>query len=129
MRFAEIAAEMGIELFVMDDGWFQGRRDDTSGLGDWWPDAIKFPNGLGGLIERVNQLGMDFDLDRAGDGQPGQRALPPASGLGHPFPDAPAHGEPPPAHSEHGETEVQEYIIDRIDRLLSDNNIAYVKWT
>ncbi|HEY8742074.1 MAG TPA: alpha-galactosidase, partial [Chloroflexota bacterium] len=40
---AELAASMGIELFVMDDGWFSGRQRDTAGLGDWWPDPRRFP--------------------------------------------------------------------------------------
>lgn len=129
MRFAEIAAEMGIELFVMDDGWFQGRRDDTSGLGDWWPDAIKFPNGLGGLIERVNQLGMDFGLWIEPE------MVNPDSELYRQHPDWVIHFPTRPrTESRHqlilnmAKPEVQEYIIDRIDRLLSDNNIAYVKW-
>ncbi|NOK58581.1 MAG: alpha-galactosidase [Chloroflexi bacterium AL-W] len=59
---AESAAAMGVELFVMDDGWFHRRDDDNAGLGDWWPDERKFPHGLSGLIERVNELGMDFGL-------------------------------------------------------------------
>jgi alpha-galactosidase len=46
----------------MDDGWFHGRNWDNAGLGDWWPDEIKFPNGLTGLIQNVNNLGMDFGL-------------------------------------------------------------------
>ncbi len=59
---AEIAAQLGVELFVMDDGWFHGCNWDNTGPGDWWPDEIKFPNGLNGLIQRVNNLGMDFGL-------------------------------------------------------------------
>ena len=46
IQLAKIAAGMGVELFVLDDGWFHGRKDDTAGLGDWWPDKVKFPNGL-----------------------------------------------------------------------------------
>ena len=61
-RLAELAAEMGVELFVVDDGWFHGRNDDHAGLGDWWPDEVKFPDGLQTLVERVNALGMDFGL-------------------------------------------------------------------
>lgn len=59
---AEKAAEMGVELFVMDDGWFGARNDDRAGLGDWFVNEKKFPNGLGELIENVNALGMDFGL-------------------------------------------------------------------
>src|SRR5262249_1107710 len=61
-EIAEVAASLGVELFVMDDGWFQGRKDDHAGLGDWWPDTEKFPNGLRPLIQKVNALGMDFGL-------------------------------------------------------------------
>ena len=43
---AELAAGMGVELFVMDDGWFHARNHDHAGLGDWWCDAVKFPQGL-----------------------------------------------------------------------------------
>ncbi len=61
-KLAQLAAHMGVELFVMDDGWFHGRKDDHAGLGDWWPDAEKFPNGLKPLIDQVTALGMDFGL-------------------------------------------------------------------
>lgn len=62
VTLAELAADMGVELFVLDDGWFHGRKDDHAGLGDWRADASKFPRGLTPLIERVNSLGMDFVL-------------------------------------------------------------------
>jgi alpha-galactosidase len=62
IKLAEIAALIGVELFVLDDGWFHGRGSDNAGLGDWWPDEQKFPNGLTPLIERVKALGMDFGL-------------------------------------------------------------------
>ena len=59
---AEAAAALGVERFVLDDGWF-GRRDDvTSSLGDWTVDRRKYPDGLGPLIERVTALGMEFGL-------------------------------------------------------------------
>ncbi|HEY2278117.1 MAG TPA: alpha-galactosidase [Streptosporangiaceae bacterium] len=59
---AELAAGLGAELFVVDDGWFTGRRDDHAGLGDWVPDPVKFPRGLDPLIDRVHQLDMGFGL-------------------------------------------------------------------
>lgn len=59
---AEKAAALGVELFVMDDGWFAGRRDSTAGLGDWMPDPQKFPRGLTPLRRRIQQLGMCFGL-------------------------------------------------------------------
>ena len=62
VRLAELAAPLGVECFVVDDGWFTGRHDDHAGLGDWVVDPAKFPRGLGPLIERVNDLGMRFGL-------------------------------------------------------------------
>ncbi len=59
---AEIAAKIGVELFVMDDGWFGKRHNDKAGLGDWFINKEKFPNGLDELISKVNDLGMDFGI-------------------------------------------------------------------
>ncbi|MGW8765191.1 alpha-galactosidase [Streptomyces sp. NPDC055815] len=61
-RLAALAAEVGAELFVMDDGWFGARRDDTAGLGDWTPHPEAFPSGLTPLITEVHRLGMRFGL-------------------------------------------------------------------
>ena len=62
MALAEKAASIGVERFVMDDGWFGQRNDDHAGLGDWYVNQEKFPNGLRPLIDRVHALGMDFGL-------------------------------------------------------------------
>ena len=59
---AEKAASIGVERFVMDDGWFGQRKDDHAGLGDWYVNKEKFPNGLKPLIDKVHSLGMDFGL-------------------------------------------------------------------
>lgn len=59
---AASAAEVGAERFVLDDGWFRGRRHDRAGLGDWTVDDDVWPDGLGPLIERVHGLGLDFGL-------------------------------------------------------------------
>jgi len=59
---ARAAADVGVERFVLDDGWFRGRRDDRRGLGDWTVDADVWPDGLAPLIERVHGLGLDFGL-------------------------------------------------------------------
>jgi len=58
----ERSAELGVELFVLDDGWFGKRRDDTSSLGDWYPDPEKLPHGLGGLTAKAQACGIDFGL-------------------------------------------------------------------
>jgi alpha-galactosidase len=128
-KLAEIAALMGVELFVMDDGWFHGRDHDQSGLGDWWPDERKFPDGLAPLIERVNALGMDFGLWLEPE------MVNPDSDLYRAHPDWVIHF-PTRARSEMrnqlilnvARTDVQDALIARIDGLLSNHNITFIKW-
>ena len=62
MQLATQAAKLGVELYVVDDGWFGQRKDDTAGLGDWEVNKQKFPEGLGQLIHHVQMQGMDFGL-------------------------------------------------------------------
>lgn len=62
IELAEQAAGVGAERFVVDDGWFAGRRDDRAALGDWKVDRTKLPRGLRAVAERVNALGMEFGL-------------------------------------------------------------------
>ncbi|MBM7499567.1 alpha-galactosidase [Brachybacterium muris] len=59
---ADRAAALGVERYVLDDGWFGSRRDDTSGLGDWVVSPDAWPEGLGPLIDHVTGLGMQFGL-------------------------------------------------------------------
>jgi len=61
-RLATIAASVGVERFVLDDGWMIGRTDDTRALGDWTVDPVRWPDGLHPLIDHVRALGMDFGL-------------------------------------------------------------------
>lgn len=129
IRLAELAAKIGVELFVMDDGWFHGRDDDTAGLGDWWPDERKVPHGLAPLIERVNDLGMDFGLWIEPE------MVNPNSELYRRHPDWVLHF-PNRVRTEGrnqlilnlARTDVQDYLIDQIDRLLAAHTIAFVKW-
>ena len=62
MEIAGAAAKLGIELFVMDDGWFGKRDDDYSSLGDWQVDQRKLPGGLTALVPRIRELGMQFGI-------------------------------------------------------------------
>ncbi|PXA68605.1 alpha-galactosidase [Cryobacterium arcticum] len=62
INLADVAASVGIERFVLDDGWFHSRRDDTTGLGDWVVDPAVWPDGLGPLAAHVHGLGMEFGL-------------------------------------------------------------------
>jgi alpha-galactosidase len=128
-QLAELAAKMGIELFVMDDGWFQGRKDDHAGLGDWWPDPDKFPNGLQPLIRRVNELGMDFGLWVEPE------MVNPNSDLYRAHPDWVIHF-PTRARTESrnqlilnlARDDVQDYLIETLDKVLDENNITFIKW-
>ena len=62
LEIAQTAKEDGVELFVLDDGWFSTRRNDTSGLGDWWENRDLLPEGIKGLSEKIEALGMKFGL-------------------------------------------------------------------
>ncbi|WP_338418540.1 alpha-galactosidase [Microcella alkaliphila] len=62
IELARVGAAVGVERFVLDDGWFTGRRDDTRGLGDWQIDTEVWPDGLGPLVSAVRSLGMQFGL-------------------------------------------------------------------
>ncbi len=129
IKLAEIAAGMGIELFVLDDGWFHGRNDDTAGLGDWWPDEVKFPNGLTPLIEAVNRLGMDFGLWIEPE------MVNPDSDLFRAHPEwviqfkgrskSTARGQ---CILNMGRQDVQEYLIKLLNDLLARHNVRFVKW-
>jgi alpha-galactosidase len=129
IRLAEIAAAMGVELFVLDDGWFHGRNSDNAGLGDWWPDAGKFPNGLTPLIERVNALGMEFGLWLEPE------MVNPNSELYRTHPDWVIHFPTRKCTQMRQQlilnmarNDVQEYLIDLIDKLLRDHDIRFIKW-
>ncbi len=128
-RLAEIAAEMGVELFVLDDGWFHGRAHDRAGLGDWWPDAQKFPRGLSPLIERVQSLGMRFGLWIEPE------MVNPDSDLYRAHPDWVLHFPTRERTLSRDQlilnlarTDVQDYLIHHIDQLLSKHDISFIKW-
>lgn len=125
----DVAGDIGVERFVLDDGWFHLRRDDHAGLGDWWVDPQVWPQGLGELIRRVRDRGMEFglwfepemvnvnsDLFRAHPDwvlQVGQR-MPPEQrhqqvlNIAHP--------------------EAWQYLYDAINAILNEYDIAYIKW-
>src|SRR5699024_2373226 len=62
LSIAKGSRELGVELFVLDDGWFGKRDDDTTSLGDWFVDERKLPNGITGLANKITDLGLDFGL-------------------------------------------------------------------
>ena len=126
---AEKAAKLGVELFVMDDGWFGKRNDDHAGLGDWYVNPQKFPQGLQPLISYVNSLGMDFGLWFEPE------MVNPDSDLyrHHPdwamnFPGRPRSEARNQLVLNMARDDVKEYIFGVLDKMLSENNIKYIKW-
>lgn len=126
---AEKAARTGVELFVVDDGWFGKRNNDQAGLGDWFVNPQKFPEGLKGLIEHVNKLGMDFGLWVEPE------MVNPDSDLyrHHPdwvmnFPGRPRSELRNQLVLNLARSDVKEYIFGVLDRLASEYNIRYFKW-
>ncbi|MEM7288482.1 MAG: alpha-galactosidase [Actinomycetota bacterium] len=126
---AERAAAVGVERFVLDDGWFGGRRDDTAGLGDWWVSEAVWPQGLGPIVDHVTGLGMEFGLWVEPE------MVNPDSDLYRAHPEWALTTEGyEPVLGRHqlvldfGRAEVREHLFTSIDTLLSDYDIAYLKW-
>ena len=129
IALAEKAAKLGVELFVVDDGWFGKRNSDHAGLGDWFVNTQKFPKGLGGLVSRVNQLGMDFGLWVEPEMVNADSDLYRA----HPdwvmnFPGRPRSELRNQMVLNLARNDVKEYIFQALDRLASEYNIRYFKW-
>ncbi|WP_413801828.1 alpha-galactosidase [Streptomyces iranensis] len=129
LELAKAAADIGAELFVVDDGWFTGRADDTGGLGDWYPDPVAFPDGFGRFVADVRALGLDFGLWIEPE------AVSPGSALYAEHPDWVYRIDGRPARLvrhqlllDLGRTDVQDFVIATLDRLLTGHDISYLKW-
>jgi alpha-galactosidase len=128
-ELAEKAAKLGVELFVMDDGWFGKRNNDRAGLGDWFVNPQKFPQGLKGLIDKVNSLGMDFGLWVEPEMVNADSDL----YRKHPdwvvnFPGRPRSELRNQMILNLARDDVKEYLFSVLDDLVSRNNIRYLKW-
>jgi alpha-galactosidase len=126
---AEVAARLGVERFVLDDGWFGGRRDDTTSLGDWVVSEEVWPDGLGPLIDHVRSLGMEFGLWVEPE------MISPDSDLFRAHPDwalAVPGRLPPPWRMQQVldlvNPEAFAHVRDRLDALLTEYDIAFLKW-
>ena len=129
LSLAKTAAKAGIELFLLDDGWFGKRDDDTSSLGDWYVNKKKLPHGLEGLIKKINALGMKFGIwvepEMVNVNSDLYRA--------HPEYTLEIKGQ---EHSEGRNQrildltnpEVCDYVIDAMSKIFSIEGITYVKW-
>lgn len=129
VAIARQAAALGVEMLVLDDGWFGKRDDDNSGLGDWFVNEQKLPGGLTPLIRQVNELGMKFGLwvepEMVSEDSDLYRAHPnwaltipgrkPAMGRNQLVLDM-------------SRPEVVDYLYERLSSLLREHNIEYIKW-
>lgn len=128
-ELADSAAEVGVERFVLDDGWFLGRRDDSSGLGDWYVDPAVWPDGLAPLIDRLHARGLQFGLWVEPE------MVNENSNLAREHPDWIAG--PGGRRSEEWRSQqvldlvnpgAWQYVFARLDALLTENRIDYLKW-
>lgn len=128
-KLAELAAGIGIERFVMDDGWFGARNNDKAGLGDWVVNPHKFPHGLGPLIAKVRSLGMDFGLWVEPE------MVNPDSDLYRKHPDWVLNFPGRPRSEARNQlvlnlarTDVRDHVFQVLDALVSNNEIHFLKW-
>jgi alpha-galactosidase len=129
LALADRAAELGAEVFVVDDGWFAGRTSDRSGLGNWWPDPVKFPDGLDPLISGVLVRGLRFGIWVEPE------AVSPDADVLDDHPDWIYRAGDRPLVTvrnqyvlDFGRPSVLEWTEDWLRRLLSDRRISYLKW-
>lgn len=129
LDIAEKAAEIGAELFVLDDGWFGRRNSDNCSLGDWTVNLQKLPGGLSALSARIHSLGLQFGLWFE------LEMVSPDSDLYRTHPDWCLHvpGRPRTEARQQlildlSRPEVQEYIISAVSSVLSSSGVDYVKW-
>ena len=126
---ARLASSLGIEMLVMDDGWFGNRYDDNRALGDWFVNESKLPGGLKYLVDEVNKLGMKFGIWFEPE------MISPDSELYREHPDwaiAVPKREPTRARNQfvldYSRRDVIDYIYERVAGVLHSANIEYVKW-
>lgn len=129
-HLADLAAQVGVERFVLDDGWFGSRRDDTRGLGDWVVSPEVWPDGLAPLVDHVRGLGMQFGLWVEPE------MVNPDSDVARAHPDwlmQPGHGRLP-VEARHQQVlnltipEAYAHVRDQLLAVLADHDIAYLKW-
>ncbi|HEY5792033.1 MAG TPA: alpha-galactosidase, partial [Chthoniobacterales bacterium] len=128
-ELARVAADIGVELFVVDDGWFGARRHDRAGLGDWVVSQDVFPGGLQPLADEVRRLGMKFGLWVEPE------MVNPDSDLYRAHPDWVLHfpGRPRTTSRtqmilDFGRPEVVQYLLDALDALVRENGVDFFKW-
>ena len=128
-QLADVAQRIGVERFVLDDGWFGSRRSDNAGLGDWQVSKDVWPEGLGPLIKKVKSCGMQFGLWFEGE------MVNPDSDLYRAHPDwiLRVGDRVPPEGRRQLVLDLTnpaafDYILDSVDKVLSEYEIDYIKW-
>ena len=128
-QLVDVAAEIGIERVVLDDGWFHSRRNDRSGLGDWVIDPAVWPNGLSPVIEYINSKGIEFGLWFEGE------MVNPDSDLYRAHPEWILHeGDRVPPLWRHqlvldlGHEGAYNHVLEQTSAVLAAHNIVYIKW-
>ena len=129
LRLAKAGKEAGVELFVMDDGWFGERNDDTSSLGDWTPYEKKLPCGIREIADKIKALGLDFGIWV----EPEMVNVKSRLYEKHPewvvdIPEKPHSEGRNQRILDLSNTEVQDYIIEQMSNIFSSADISYVKW-
>ena len=129
VALARVAKEIGVEMFVIDAGWFKGNVSDRTGLGDWTADRNKFPGGLPPMIRRINALGLDFGLwvepEIVNPDSDAYRA--------HPdwvlyYPKRVRHERQSRLMLNLAREDVYQFLLDSLSRLLKENNLRFIKW-
>ena len=128
-QLADVAQSIGVERFVLDDGWFGARRDDHKGLGDWVVSKDVWPNGLKPLIDVVKSRGMEFGLWFEGE------MVNPDSDLYRAHPEWILHvGDRVPPEGRFQQVldithkGAYDHVLGQVDAILSEYDIAYIKW-
>lgn len=129
IKLAKAAKDVGIELLVMDDGWFGKRNSDNCSLGDWYVNEKKLPNGLDGLAKKINDVGLDFGIWV----EPEMVNVDSDLYRAHPdwvmqIPDKPHTEGRNQRILDLSNPAVVEYMTEELTRVFSSANIAYVKW-
>ncbi len=129
LNIAESAKELGIEMFVMDDGWFRNRSDDRSGLGDWIVDAEKFPLGLGHFVNAVHEKGLLCGLWIEPE------MVSPGTDLFREHPEWIIHEEGRPLHPgrhqytlDYSNPDCVNAIFEKLKAVLEEAPVDYIKW-
>lgn len=129
LKLAQQAKDLGVELFVIDDGWFSGRKDDHAGLGDWTVDKEKFPEGLNPLIKKINDMGMEFGIWVEPE------MVNPNSELYRKHPDWAFYFNHRTKNEWRNQLtlnlareDVYNYLLDAMTSLLKNHNIKFIKW-